>query len=212
MFKKKINLAVIDDHPIVIEGLKSLFSAYDESYNVISFSEGEKCISYLKNEIDTINVVLLDVVLQDYSGVDLCKEIKIINPNIKVIGLTNQAEQSTILQMLQNGASGFLLKSESAEAILNSIDEAMDGNIVLSNEVKKILAYPSHDQRAIPSLTKREKQLLELLAQGKTTAVIAEELFLSRFTVDTYRKNLLQKFEVKNTSELLMLLVQEKMM
>lgn len=210
MFKKKIKLAVVDDHPIVIEGLKSLFSAYDECYHVISFSEGEELLAYLKNKSAAVDIVLLDIVLQDYSGVDLCREIKNIHQNIQVIGLTNQAEQSIILEMLQNGASGFLLKSESAEAILNSIDGAMNGNIFLSNEVKKILANPSK-QRVLPSLTKREGQLLELLGQGKTTSIIAEELFLSKFTVDTYRKNLLQKFEVKNTSELLMLLVQEKL-
>ena len=210
MFKEKKNIAVVDDHPIVIEGLKSLFGAYDDVYNVISFSEGESFLSCLNNGSTAINVVLLDVVLQDYCGIDLCKEIKNLNSDIKVIGLTNQAEQSTILQMLQNGASGFLLKSESSEAILNSIDGAIKGHIVLSNEVRRILAHPTK-QRELPSLTKRETQLLELLGQGKTTSVIAEELFLSRFTVDTYRKNLLQKFGVKNTSELLMLLVQEKL-
>jgi DNA-binding NarL/FixJ family response regulator len=210
MCKEKMNIAVVDDHPIVIEGLKSLFGAYNDVYNVISFSEGESFLVCLNNGSTAINVVLLDVVLQDYCGIDLCKEIKNVNPDIKVIGLTNQAEQSTILQMLQNGASGFLLKSESAEAILNSIDGAIKGHIVLSDEVKRILAHPSK-QRELPSLTKRETQLLELLGQGKTTSVIAEELFLSRFTVDTYRKNLLQKFGVKNTSELLMLLVQEKL-
>jgi Response regulator containing a CheY-like receiver domain and an HTH DNA-binding domain len=129
-----------------------------------------------------------------------------------IIGLSNQAEQSTIVQLLQNGASGFILKSEPAIDILAGIDAAMGGEVVMSNEVRKIIFSNASGRTQLPSLTKREKQLLGLLAQGKTTAIIADELFLSRFTVDTYRKNLLQKFEVKNTTELVTLLLQEKLL
>lgn len=209
MFKDKIKLALVDDHPIVIEGLMSLFKAGDEPYDLYSFIDGNTIIDFLtRNQVD---VVLLDIALPDANGIDICKAIKSTYPETIVIGLSNQAEQSTILQLLQSGASGFLLKSAVAEEILNSIQEALSGEIVMSKEVRKIFTMQPSDVRQLPSLTKREKQLLELLAQGKTTALIAEALFLSKFTVDTYRKNLLQKFEVKNTTELLMLLVAHKM-
>lgn len=210
MYKASIRLALVDDHPIVLEGLRSLFTANEEKYKLSCFVDGNSFLSFLTQS--HVDIVLLDMALPDANGVDICKIVKTSHPQIIVIGLSNRADQSTILQMLQSGASGFLLKNAPAENILTSIEEAMSGEIVMSNEVKRILATQVTAATPLPSLTKREKQLLELLAQGKTTLIIANELFLSRLTVDTYRKNLLQKFEVKNIAELLMLLVENKML
>lgn len=209
MYKNKTTLALVDDHPIVIEGLKALFKEHSETYNLLCFSEGQSIVNFLKQ--NRVDVVLLDISLPDINGIDICKIIKTNYPEIFVIGLSNQAEQSTIMQMLENGASGFLLKNTPAQNILDSIEDALYGKIVLSKEVTKIL-QASPESTKLPSLTKREKQILRLLAQGKTTTAVAEELFLSRFTIETYRKNLLQKFETKNTTELLMLLVREKLL
>uniref|UniRef100_UPI003219710F response regulator transcription factor n=1 Tax=Chryseobacterium sp. TaxID=1871047 RepID=UPI003219710F len=79
---------------------------------------------------------------------------------------------------------------------------ALSGDIVFCNETKQIISRPSQNELPIPRLTKREKQILQLVAQGKTSNIIAEELFLSPLTVDTHRKNLLQKFQAKNSTEL----------
>ena len=113
--------------------------------------------------------------------------------------------------MLENGASGFLLKEVPSHEIMEGLDQVVKGETALSAEVKNILASQSKQTQSLPSLTKREKQLIQLLAKGKTTSKIATELSLSKFTVDTYRKNLLQKFNVKNSSELLVLLIENKM-
>ena len=199
-------IAIVDDHPIVVDGLKSLLQSVNK-YEVISFFNGKSVIEAFQNQ--KIDIILLDIVLPDGNGVDFCKEIKMLSPDTIIIGFSNQAEQSTINTMLQNGASGFILKSAPSEEILDGIEEAAKGKMILNDEIRKLMFETSKSE--FPSITKREKQLIELLAQGKTTAIIADELFLSRFTVDTYRKNLLQKFDVKNTSELLMLLVQNKM-
>ncbi len=160
-----------------------------------------------------MDLVLLDVTLPDMSGVDCCKQIKEICPDTIVLGLSNHAERSIILQLLANGAAGYMLKSAPADELLNCIQEAQYGEMVFSSEAKKILTRPGGKLlKQLPSVTKREKQILQLLAAGKTTTVIASELHLSPFTIDTYRKNLLQKFEVKNTTELLMLLVKERLL
>jgi DNA-binding NarL/FixJ family response regulator len=204
-------LAVVDDHPIVIEGIKHLFKEDPKYGAVLSFVTAASFLAYIKD--NHVDIVLLDMMLPDGNGVELCKEIKLQMPGACILGMSNLAERSTVLKLLQNGASGYLLKSAPATEILNSLELAQQGEIVLSPEVKELLTNsPIKSDKALPSLTKREKQLLTLLAAGKTTAMIADELQLSRFTVDTYRKNLLQKFEVKNTSELLMLLVQEKLL
>jgi DNA-binding NarL/FixJ family response regulator len=94
---------------------------------------------------------------------------------------------------------------------LKSIELVLKGGIALNESIQKILAEKTEIASKLPSLTKRESQLIQLMAQGKTTTTIAEELFLSKFTVDTYRKNLLQKFKVKNSNELLVLLIENKM-
>lgn len=207
----KKTLAIVDDHPIVIEGLKSLLKEELSFHHVISFTNGTDFLKFLSG--NTVDFVLLDVTLPDMNGVELCKQIKENFPDTIVLGLSNHAERSIILQLLQNGASGYVLKSAPADELLECIQEAQYGEMVFSTDAKKILTRPGGKHpKQLPSVTKREKQILQLLAAGKTTVVIAKELHLSPFTIDTYRKNLLQKFEVKNTSELLMLLVKERLL
>lgn len=202
-------LALVDDHPIVIEGLKSVLSKWNKQYDLICFSNGKSVLSYIHD--NHIDIVLLDISLPDINGLEVCKIITTENPRTKVVGLSNQAEFSVISIMLENGASGFLLKEVPANEIIRGLDQVMAGETALSEEVKNILANQCNQKQKLPSLTKREKQLIQLLAQGKTTHIIAEELSLSKSTVDTYRKNLLQKFNVKNSSELLVLLIENKM-
>jgi len=211
MQQDKIILAIVDDHPMVIEGLKSLLKPETAIYTTVSFTKGREFISFLsQNEVD---LVFLDISLPDANGIELCKEIKKISPKTIVLGLSNQTERSIMLQMLQSGASGYLLKNVSPDELLTCIQEALHGLITFSREAKEIMGRPSKaGLNEVASITKREKQILELLAQGKTTATIATELFLSPLTVDTHRKNLLQKFEVKNTAELLMAAVQQKLL
>lgn len=207
---KKI-LAVVDDHPIVIEGMKHLLEADPRYSAVLSFTDAGSFRSYL--ESNGVDIVLLDIMLPDGNGIDLCREIKAQLPGACILGMSNLAERSTVLELLQNGASGYILKSSPAAEILNSIELAQLGEVVLSAELKGLIVDAFvKNAKPLPSLTKREKQLLQLLSEGKTTAVIAAELYLSRYTVDTYRKNLLQKFGAKNTAELLMLMVQEKLL
>lgn len=202
-------LALVDDHPIVIEGLKSVLSKWNGQYDLICFSNGLSILNYLHD--NHIDIVLLDISLPDINGLEVCKKIKTESPRTKVVGLSNQAEYSVISMMLENGASGFLLKEVPSHEIMEGLDQVVKGETALSAEVKNILASQSKQTQSLPSLTKREKQLIQLLAKGKTTSKIATELSLSKFTVDTYRKNLLQKFNVKNSSELLVLLIENKM-
>ncbi|MBB6108560.1 response regulator transcription factor [Mucilaginibacter lappiensis] len=211
MQQDKIILAIVDDHPMVIEGLKSLLKSETAIYTSVSFTKGREFISFLSQ--NEVNLVFLDISLPDANGIELCKEIKKISPKTIVLGLSNQTERSMMLQMLQSGASGYLLKNVSPDELLTCIQEALHGLITFSREAKEIMGRPSKaGLNEVASVTKREKQILQLLAQGKTTAAIATELFLSPLTVDTHRKNLLQKFEVKNTAELLMAAVHQKLL
>lgn len=205
-----INIALVDDHPIVIQGLKQLLSSEKGIRISACFVDGNGILSYIKtNEVD---VVLLDITLPDSNGIELCKEIKSASPNTSVLMLSNRSERSMIMQSLQNGASGYLLKNASLEELTGCIKQVIFGNIVFCNEVRSIISKPVKSElEGFPKLTKRESQILKMLTEGKTSSMIADELFLSILTVDTHRKNILHKCNAKNVAELVTIATQNRM-
>jgi DNA-binding NarL/FixJ family response regulator len=195
--------AIVDDHPIVIEGLKQLLHNEDNIQVIGGFGNGESILAYIK--VNKVDLILLDISLPDVNGMDLCQMIKNESLSTIILILSNHTERSIIMQTIQNGASGYLLKNSSINELRNCITEAAKGNISFSKEVVEIISRPSKNQlQERPRLTRREKEILALIAEGKTSQNIASELFLSPLTVDTHRKNLIQKFEVKNVAELIM--------
>lgn len=210
MSTKKISIAILDDHPIVVEGIRMLLLQYNPDFEVYTFESAKAFFTFMESKAP-LDVLLLDINLPDGNGLSICKDVLQQNPTIKVLALSNEIEQSTIKQMFDNGAKGYLLKSTPSAKIIASVEGVLQGQVVMDPEVMRILTRASQS-KCFPTLTKREKQLIALLAEGKTTTEIAEELFLSKLTIDTYRKNLLQKFSVKNTSQLLMLIMQENLL
>lgn len=209
MQSHKINIVIVDDHPIVIEGLKMMLKR--QSFLTVSetFTSGSDIMSFLRsNEID---IILLDITLPDANGTELCREIKKISPKTSVIMFSNRSERSIIMQAIQNGASGYILKNTSIDELVICIKGALSGNIVFCEEAKQIINRPSQNDLPVPRITKREKQILRMVAEGKTSAMIAEELFLSPLTVDTHRKNLLQKFQARNSTELINRAIQHQL-
>jgi len=193
----KIILAIVDDHPIIIEGLKTLLKG-EKNITAVSFTNGASFLDFLQsNKVDIV----------------LCKIIKKAAPETVILGLSNQSERSIMMQLLQNGAGGYLLKNADAGELLDCIAEALEGKLTFSKEAKEIMLKPSQNEwKAIPTLTKREKQILEKIANGETTATIAEALFVSPLTVETHRRNLLQKFGAKNVAELIKMAVEYKLL
>ena len=203
MRKDNIRIVLVDDHPVVIQGLKTALAEEDSFTIADTFSSGLGLLTFLEN--NAIDVVLLDIILPDGNGVDFCLEIKRLYPDIVVLILSNHAERSFIMQAVQNGASGYLLKNTSLAELTTCIHEAIAGQVTFSDEVKKIMVRPvENDIKGIPQLTKREKEILKLLANGKTSATIADELHISPLTIITHRRNLMHKFDVKNVAELIM--------
>ncbi len=203
--------AIVDDHPIVIEGLKTLLSHETNLKIIGGFCKGEDFLSYLSGH--ALDLVLLDVTLPDISGIELCQRIKQISLSTSILILSNHTERSIIMQAIQNGASGYLLKNSSIDELRHCIAEAVKGNICYSKEVMEIISRPSKNElQGVPRLTRREKEILALIAAGKTSQVIGQELFLSPLTVDTHRKNLIQKFGVKNVAELIMAANQQQLL
>jgi len=126
------------------------------------------------------------------------------------LGLSSFNQQSYIQKMMQNGASGYVLKNASMEEIVNAIESAMNGEIFLSDQAS--ITVDENKNAQIPVITRREKEVLMLIAKGLTNKEIADKLFISTTTVDTHRKNLLAKFQVKNTASLISLATQNELL
>lgn len=205
----KLLAAIVDDHPVVIEGLNTLLMR-DPGITTVSFTKGQDILSFV--QANKVDIVLLDIMLPDINGIDVCSEIKKTSPRTVVLMLSNNAERPVIFQALQNGANGYLLKNTSGKELLECIYEALDKNIALDSEVKKIMSRPVEKQQVLPKLTKREKQIIGLIAEGCTTQQIADTVFISPFTVDTHRRNLLQKLQARNTAELVKIVMEHKLL
>jgi DNA-binding NarL/FixJ family response regulator len=193
----KISIAIVDDHPIVIQGFRSLLEN-NPLYEIAGcFTTGRAFIDYLQQ--NKVDIVLLDITLPDGNGVHFCKEVSEHHPHTIIVALSNLNERSIISQMFRNGAKGYLLKNLSAKELLEALDTVLEGKTAMSVEVKEIMQQPDlNTLQPVPELTKREKQILQLLAEGRKSAAIAEVLFISPLTVKTHRATLLHKFQVNN--------------
>ena len=192
-----ICVAVVDDHHIVIDGLEKIITESgiarltDKSYNVAG------CWKMLN--LAQPDVLLLDVGLPDGSGMDLCPKIKAKYPQINILMLTNYAEYAIISHVLNNGALGYILKNATPEEIIEGIQTVASGNRFVGEEVDILLK--KGDKNKI-ELTRRERELLQLIIEGNTSAEIADKMFLGYETIRSYRKNLHLKLGAHNTAEL----------
>lgn len=190
---------IVDDHYMVIEGIRSLLLG-DESLEWTGHATtAESCLAFLQQQQP--DVLLMDINLPDKSGIDLCKEVKLRYPAIQVIALSSFNQLSFIQKMIDNGATGYVLKNATREELKEAIEAVMSGNTFLSREAAA--SIENAKDSGIPIITKREKEVLVLISEGLTNTAIAEKLFISVTTVDTHRKNLLTKFQAKNTATLI---------
>ncbi|KQS33179.1 response regulator transcription factor [Dyadobacter sp. Leaf189] len=196
-----VKILIVDDHPLVLEGLKSLLADCEGILVAGTASNAIEAIAFLKtNEVD---IAFLDISLPDISGIELCKKIKEQFPSVKTLALSTFNERSYVSRMIQNGASGYLIKSSGKEEILEAIRQVQAGGYFMNVNFDQ--ASSPAPSKTIPFLTRREKEVLLLIAEGLTNPQIAEQLFVSVTTVNTHRQNLLMKFEVSNTASLIKL-------
>lgn len=192
--EKQISILLIDDHAMVIEGMKAILQLISSVQVKATAKNAFEAMDALKQH--EIQLCFLDINLPDISGIDLCLKIKKEFPEIHVIGLSTFNQRSYIAQMMQNGASGYLLKSATQEEIEASINTVMQGKLFFN--ISTIATAPN--EKNVPLLTRREKEILLLIADGLTNNEIAAKLFLSTHTIDSHRKNLFIKFDVNNVA------------
>lgn len=190
---------IVDDHYMIIEGIRSLLQNGKGLEWMGHAMNATSCMAFLQKHQP--HIILLDINLPDVSGIELCKEIKTKYPKIGIIGLSSYNQQSYINKIMDNGASGYVLKNATKEELLDAIETVKDGQKYLSEEAALIVKKNVGSK--IPIITRREKEVLSLISEGLTNNQIATKLFISITTVDTHRKNLLAKFEAKNTATLI---------
>jgi DNA-binding NarL/FixJ family response regulator len=198
---------IVDDHYMVIEGIRSLLQNEKGIEWVGHASTAASCHAFLQQHQP--DVILMDINLPDKNGIELCKEVRVQYPAVYIIGLSTFNQQSFIQKMMDNGASGYVLKNATQEELMEAIETVAKGRTFLSDEAAQSLK--KNISGDTPVLTRREKEVLELIAEGMTNNEIAQKLFISVTTVDTHRKNLLAKFECRNIAALIKTAMQLQM-
>lgn len=197
-----INILIADDHEIVVEGLCSLLEDEKDIKILGEASNGEEVLPILKN--NSIDVAVLDISMPKMDGLDLTKFIKSNYPNVKILILTMHNEIGFIRRIIEAGADGYILKNKGKEELVNAIHALCKGNEYLGEEVTKTLFSSIRNSNVYGEVkfTKREKEVLKLIANGNTTKDIAKILPIAPTTIETYRRNLIEKTGAKNSKGL----------
>ena len=201
---RNIRLAIVDDHQVVINGLIAMFSNISEVAVDFTTTDYQELLSYLEHTQP--DVILLDIQMPEMNGIDLAKLIRKQYRNVKIIAFSSFAETHYVKQILRNGASGYVLKNANQVTLTKALKAVTAGSEFIDEGIQKILIQESitgqrRSMFEVP-LTKREKEILKLIAEEHSNQEIADKLFLSLRTVETHRFNLTQKLDAKNTAAL----------
>ena len=219
--KRKIKVHVADDHMVLIEGIIAMINT-DDTIEVVGYSQtGTEVLNWFKKE--SADVLVLDINMPEKDGIEVLKAFKEIKDRPKIIMLSSFDDIRFIQELTTIGADGFIAKTSAGDHIIKAIKSVYGGESYFDEEVKNGLfklfvgedvpegLKPSKDAEKIRELTEREIEILKLIAKEYSTTEIAEELFISKFTVGTYRKNLFKKLEIKNVVGLALFAVKNKM-
>lgn len=192
-----ISVFIVDDHFMVIEGIKTLLAGEKDIILTGHAMDGESTLEYLKK--NHTDVILMDINLPDINGIELCAMVHKDYTNIKIIGLSTFNQLAYVESMIQNGASGYLLKNSTREEITEAIELVMDNKKVFSPEVNEMMKETSD---TAPLISRREREVLQCVSEGLTSKEISDKLFISINTVNTHRKSLMMKLNVNKTADL----------
>ena len=201
--KNVIRLIIVDDHPLSREGIKALLSDIEFPGMVQVVGSGREALEHLS--VQPFDVALVDINMPEMTGIELTREIRRLYPSTRVIALSMYDDPMYVSQMMNAGASGYILKNISLEELLEAVDTVFRGSVYLSRQIEYVLrenVILSEGIESIPgpkpvSLSHREQEILSLVAKECTNQEIACQLFISERTVETHRKNLLIKTKQK---------------
>ena len=210
----KIRILIADDHTLLRNGICALLEDEQDMVMVGEASDGREAVR-LAGQLKP-NVVLMDIAMPLLNGLEATRQIKHEHPEINVLVLTMYDNEEYFREMLEVGASGYIIKRAAATELVSAIRAVYNGEAVLSPAITRLLLedYINHDVRSEKddpnALSSREREVLQLIAEGKTSREIAEILNLSVKTVQSHRTNLMQKLDLHDRGELIKYAIQKK--
>jgi DNA-binding NarL/FixJ family response regulator len=199
-----IRILIADDHQMFIDGLKSLLEGCEDICVVGEASNGQQVVEVCDRQ--TVDIVLMDINMPVMDGIQAARLLLKKHRHLKILGLSMYNDREYIADILQAGALGYILKNTGKDTLLEAIRTLQAGGSYLGEDVSKTLlsGFIKNADATImqEKVSGREKEVLECIASGCTTNEIADQLFISKNTVETHRKNLLYKLKAKNTAEL----------
>jgi len=207
MNNSSIRVMLVDDHSVVRAGIKSLLEAEEDITVVGEAATGEEAV---KKAIEIKpDVVLMDLAMPGIGGIEATREIKSKIPQVNVLALTMHDNEEYFFAVLKAGASGYILKGSEPQDLISAVHAVRQGHAFLSPEVAKIvlssyvqgMVTDQEDTENFSTLSPREKEIFNLVAEGKTNREIAEDLYLSVRTVEKHRANMMGKLGLSNRAE-----------
>lgn len=200
---KKIRLVLADDHPLIREGFKSLLQM-NERFEIVGIAENGKELIELAGSL-LPDVILADINMPVITGLDALETLSKLYPDIKLIVLTMHEEREYVMHALKIGAQGYLLKNierlDLEKAIISIFEGGKYFSPIVTNILAEVVMRPSQSN-VTAEITPREKEVLELVAQGQSTKQVADKLGIGTRTVESHRMNMLKKFKASNTTDL----------
>ena len=201
----KYNLIIADDHKMFIDGLISILNDAPEFSVILTAKNGAQVVKYLGiNGVENIHLLITDLTMPEMDGIELNKIVKETYPSLKTLVVSMHIDGNMIDKLIRNNVDGYVPKNAEKDELLTAIHSIIKGEKYFSSEIKKAYTDAMFDNKKVEeiNLTDREKEVLKLIAEEYTTQEIADELFLSKHTIESYRKNLISKLNVKNLAGL----------
>jgi DNA-binding NarL/FixJ family response regulator len=203
---KIIRILIADDHTMFVDGIHSILQNVKDIRVVGRCFEGPAVIDFVKEQ--DVDIILLDVNLPGMSGIEVTKELQKSKPKIKILAISMFNEESYVTEILNHGASGYILKNTGREELLKAIRTVQGGKSYFSKDVTQTIMKGLMNQRKsgsksekfYPKISRREREVLKLIAQEFTTQEIANQLFISLKTVESHRSSLLSKMNARNSA------------
>ncbi len=201
-----IRILLADDHKIVRAGLRALIEKQSGMEVIAEAGDGRSAVQMVQELLP--NVVIMDIAMPDMNGIEATRQITATAPNVKIVALSMHSDKRFVAEMLKAGAAGYMLKDCAFEELANAIRSVITNRTYLSPKIADIIIkdytrlFPNTEFSVFSILTLREREVLQLLAEGKTTKEISSSLQISVKTVETYRKQIMDKLDIYSIAEL----------
>jgi DNA-binding NarL/FixJ family response regulator len=193
-------IILADDHAMFREGIKKIIERINGALISGEVNDGLELLELLKKSNPSL--VILDISMPNLRGLEAIREIKKTYPKVKILVLTMHKKKEFLRQALRDGADGFLLKEDAGSELIRAVQTVRDGGKYLSALLTNVLTTLAVEEEKPEVLTKREKEVLKLLAEGKRSKEIATALYISPHTVRRHRSNIMEKLNIKNLADL----------